>query len=125
MVDNSGGFASAISLVDDAGKPAIIAPKRSHSFCCARFGPHYVWPGQKGGREIPQIITLPGQRPGPDNFFAQQTLDGGIYTIPVGGQAFASLLRLFWSAFALACGVTQAFSAPPTPADDSGSAPML
>ena len=34
------------------------------------------------------------------------------------------MLRLFWGAFALACGVTQAFPAPPTPADDSGSAPM-
>ena len=33
------------------------------------------------------------------------------------------MLRLFWGAFALACGVTQAFPAPPTPADDSGSAP--
>lgn len=32
--------------------------------------------------------------------------------------------RLFWSAFALACGVVQASSAPPVPADDSGSAPM-
>jgi hypothetical protein len=35
-----------------------------------------------------------------------------------------SMLRLFWGAFALACGITQAFSAPPTPQDDSGSAPM-
>src|SRR5215831_20209536 len=36
-----------------------------------------------------------------------------------------SMLRLFWSAFALACGIVQASSAPPTPAqDDSGSAPM-
>ena len=35
-----------------------------------------------------------------------------------------SMLRLFWSAFALACGVVQASSAPPMPADDSGSAPM-
>ena len=34
------------------------------------------------------------------------------------------MLRLFWGAFALACGVTQAFPAPPTPADESGSAPM-
>ena len=34
------------------------------------------------------------------------------------------MLRFFWGAFALACGVTQAFSAPPTPPDDSGSAPM-
>ena len=33
-----------------------------------------------------------------------------------------SMLRLFWSAFALACGVVQASSAPPMPADDSGSA---
>lgn len=32
--------------------------------------------------------------------------------------------RLFWSAFALACGIVQASSAPPVPADDSGSAPM-
>src|SRR5262245_40883673 len=35
-----------------------------------------------------------------------------------------SMLRLFWSAFALACGIVQASSAPPTPQDDSGSAPM-
>src|SRR5262245_55705878 len=35
-----------------------------------------------------------------------------------------SMLRLFWSAFALACGITPAFSAPPTLPDDSGSAPM-
>src|SRR5262245_23212989 len=36
-----------------------------------------------------------------------------------------SMLRLFWSAFALACGIVQASSAPPTPPqDDSGSAPM-
>lgn len=34
------------------------------------------------------------------------------------------MLRLFWGAFALACGVTQAFPAPPTPADESGSGPM-
>ena len=34
------------------------------------------------------------------------------------------MLRFFWGAFALACGVTQAFSAPPTPPDDSVSAPM-
>ena len=32
--------------------------------------------------------------------------------------------RLFWSAFALACGIVQASSAPPVPQDDSGSAPM-
>ena len=32
--------------------------------------------------------------------------------------------RLFWSAFALACGVVQASSAPPIPQDESGSAPM-
>src|SRR5499425_1414339 len=35
-----------------------------------------------------------------------------------------SMLRLFWSAFALACGIVQASSAPPIPQDDSGSAPM-
>src|SRR5882757_11227440 len=35
-----------------------------------------------------------------------------------------SMLRLFWGAFALACGATQAFPAPPIPPDDSGSAPM-
>src|SRR5258707_918833 len=36
-----------------------------------------------------------------------------------------SMLRLFWSAFALACGIVQASSAPPPPPqDDSGSAPM-
>src|SRR5258706_6985006 len=36
-----------------------------------------------------------------------------------------SMLRLFWSAFALACGIVQASSAPPIPPqDDSGSAPM-
>ncbi len=35
------------------------------------------------------------------------------------------MLRLFWSAFALVCGIVQASSAPPTPPqDDSGSAPM-
>ena len=34
------------------------------------------------------------------------------------------MLRLFWSAFALACGIVPAFSAPPIPQDDSGSAPM-
>jgi len=34
------------------------------------------------------------------------------------------MLRLFWGAFALACGATQAFPAPPIPPDDSGSAPM-
>jgi hypothetical protein len=34
------------------------------------------------------------------------------------------MLRLFWGAFALACGIVQASSAPPVPADDSGSAPM-
>ena len=34
------------------------------------------------------------------------------------------MLRLFWGAFALACSVVQASSAPPAPADDSGSAPM-
>src|SRR4051812_33972730 len=33
-----------------------------------------------------------------------------------------SMLRLFWGAVALACGVTQAF--PAQPADDSGSGPM-
>ena len=32
--------------------------------------------------------------------------------------------RLFWSAFALACGIVQASAAPPIPQDDSGSAPM-
>src|SRR5215468_2057320 len=35
-----------------------------------------------------------------------------------------SMRRLFWSAFALACGVVQASSAPPIPQDESGSAPM-
>src|SRR5262249_3032639 len=35
-----------------------------------------------------------------------------------------SMLRFFWSAFALACGIVNAFSAPPTPQEDSGSAPM-
>src|SRR6266508_2983151 len=35
-----------------------------------------------------------------------------------------SMLRFFWSAFALACGIVQASSAPPIPQDDSGSAPM-
>src|SRR5215471_13479164 len=35
-----------------------------------------------------------------------------------------SMRRLFWSAFALACGIVQASSAPPIPQDDSGSAPM-
>src|SRR5262245_4671391 len=35
-----------------------------------------------------------------------------------------SMLRLFWSAFALACGVVQVSSAPLPAADDSGSAPM-
>src|SRR5438105_13118002 len=35
-----------------------------------------------------------------------------------------SMLRLFWSAFALACGIVPAFSPPPIPQDDSGSAPM-
>src|SRR5262249_49219603 len=34
-----------------------------------------------------------------------------------------SMLRLFGSAFALACGIVQASSAPPIPQDDSGSAP--
>jgi hypothetical protein len=34
------------------------------------------------------------------------------------------MLRLFCGAFALACGVVPAFSAQPTPVDDSGSAPM-
>jgi len=34
------------------------------------------------------------------------------------------MLRLFWSAFALACGVVQVSSAPLPAADDSGSAPM-
>jgi hypothetical protein len=34
------------------------------------------------------------------------------------------MLRFFWSAFALACGIVQASSAPPIPQDDSGSAPM-
>ena len=34
------------------------------------------------------------------------------------------MLRLFWSAFALAWGIVQAYSAPPIPQDDSGSAPM-
>ena len=32
--------------------------------------------------------------------------------------------RFFWSAFALACGIVQASSAPPIPQDDSGNAPM-
>src|SRR2546429_2417074 len=35
-----------------------------------------------------------------------------------------SMLRLLWSAFALACGVVQVSSAPLPAADDSGSAPM-
>jgi hypothetical protein len=35
-----------------------------------------------------------------------------------------SMLRLFLSAVALACGIVSASSAPPTPQDDSGSAPM-
>jgi hypothetical protein len=34
------------------------------------------------------------------------------------------MLRFFWSAFALACGIVQASSAPPTPHDESGNAPM-
>lgn len=35
------------------------------------------------------------------------------------------MLRFFWSAFALACGIVQASSAPPIPPqDDGGSAPM-
>ena len=34
------------------------------------------------------------------------------------------MLRLFWGAFALACSVAQASSAPPMPQDDSGNAPM-
>jgi hypothetical protein len=34
------------------------------------------------------------------------------------------MLRLLWSAFALACGIVQASSAPPISQDDSGSAPM-
>ena len=34
------------------------------------------------------------------------------------------MLRFFWSAFALACGIVQASSAPPIPQDDSGNAPM-
>jgi hypothetical protein len=34
------------------------------------------------------------------------------------------MLRLFWGAFALACGIAQASSAPPAAQDDSGSAPM-
>src|SRR5438093_3316116 len=35
-----------------------------------------------------------------------------------------SMLRFFCSAFALACGIVHAFSAPPTPQEDSASAPM-
>src|SRR2546429_4022994 len=35
-----------------------------------------------------------------------------------------SMLRFFWSAFALACGIVQASSAPPIPQDESGNAPM-
>src|SRR5262245_34229012 len=35
-----------------------------------------------------------------------------------------SMLRLFWGAFALACGIVQASSAPPVPVDESSSAPM-
>src|SRR5215475_16065168 len=35
-----------------------------------------------------------------------------------------SMLRVFWGAIALACGIVQASSAPPAPADDSGSGPM-
>ncbi len=35
-----------------------------------------------------------------------------------------SMLRFLWSAFALACGIVHAFSAPPTPQEDSGSGPM-
>jgi hypothetical protein len=34
------------------------------------------------------------------------------------------MLRFFWSAFALACGIVQASSAPPIPQDESGNAPM-
>ena len=34
------------------------------------------------------------------------------------------MLRFFCSAFALACGIVHAFSAPPTPQEDSASAPM-
>jgi hypothetical protein len=34
------------------------------------------------------------------------------------------MLRLLWGAFALACGAAQAIAGPPTPPDDSASAPM-
>src|SRR5260370_2448342 len=35
-----------------------------------------------------------------------------------------SMLRFLWSAFALACGIVHALSAPPAPEEDSGSGPM-
>jgi Ca2+-binding RTX toxin-like protein len=40
---------------------------------------------------------LPGARNGPDNLFGQQDLTGGTTIIADGGQAFASVNRLFWS----------------------------
>jgi Ca2+-binding RTX toxin-like protein len=47
---------------------------------------------------VPQIVTLPGTRPGPDNVFAQQNLTSTATTeIAAGTRIYSSLFRTYWT----------------------------
>lgn len=47
---------------------------------------------------MPNLFTLPGPRPGPDNVFAQQVLAEGSHQVVAAGAAvYAALFRIYWS----------------------------
>ena len=47
---------------------------------------------------MPNLFTLPGPRPGPDNVFAQQLLaEGSNHIVAAGAAVYGALFRIYWS----------------------------